>query len=105
MSDTIGTSVSGRGRRQDRDRSRSRSRGPLEALVDALTAATRYDLTLGFIPVVFAVAMVVASATGLSVVQALTPAAFVATCVVVDALYLNPPIDPRSGRDRRRGSA
>lgn len=105
MSDTIGTPVSGRDRRQDRDRSRTRTRDPLEILADVLTAATRYDLTLGFIPIVFAVAAVVASATGLSVVQALTPAAFVALCVVADALYLNPPVDSRPDRDRRQGSA
>ncbi|MCU4742253.1 hypothetical protein [Natronoglomus mannanivorans] len=99
MSNTIGTPVSGRGRRQDRDGE------PLENPIETLTAATRHDFTLGFIPVVFAVAAVVASATGLSVVQALAPAAFVSLFVVVDAIYLNPPIDSGVDTDRGRGSA
>lgn len=68
-------------------------RDPFETLVGILTAATRYDLTLGIIPGVFAVALLVATAADVGVVQALVVPTAVAILVIVDALYLNPPTD------------
>ncbi|PCR92070.1 hypothetical protein [Natrinema ejinorense] len=69
---------------------------PLEALVDVLTAATRYDLPLGVIPLAFAVALVTATLLELSGVQTLLIAGVVDAFVVVDACYLNPPVDQGS---------
>jgi hypothetical protein len=66
---------------------------PLKALIEDLTAVSRYDLVLGVIPITFVVSIVVSAATGLSVVYALAPAALVGILVIVDACYLNPPID------------
>ncbi|MBZ6495158.1 hypothetical protein [Natrinema longum] len=69
---------------------------PFEALVDVLTAVTRYDLLLGIIPLAFAVALVTATMLGLSVVQTLLIAGVVGAFAVVDACYLNPPVDQGS---------
>ncbi|MHC3436706.1 hypothetical protein ACYJ1Y_01085 [Natrialbaceae archaeon A-gly3] len=68
-------------------------RDPLEALVDVLTAATRYDLLLAVVPVAFAVALVVAYVAGVALYWALVPAAVVGILAVVDAVYLHPPVD------------
>ncbi|MDJ1432935.1 hypothetical protein [Halostagnicola sp. A-GB9-2] len=74
-------------------------RDPFETLVDVLTAATRYDLALGIIPIAFAVALVAAFVLAVPVQYALLPAAVVGAVVVVDACYLNPPVDPDQGSD------
>ena len=68
-------------------------RDPFDALVDVLAAANRYDLALGIIPIVFVVALVAASALGVPVPYALAVAAVVGGGVIVDACYLNPPVD------------
>ncbi|QCS44128.1 hypothetical protein [Natrinema versiforme] len=68
-------------------------RDPLEALVDVLTAASRYDLLLGIVPLAFAVALVAATVLGVSEVQALSVAAGVGVAAVIDACYLHPPVD------------
>lgn len=71
-------------------------RDPLETLVDVLAEASRYDLLLWSVPVVFAVALVAAHVLSVSVVQAMFVAATIGIFVVVDACYLNPPIDQGS---------
>ncbi|MDQ2050846.1 hypothetical protein RBH26_10160 [Natronolimnohabitans sp. A-GB9] len=71
-------------------------RDPFESLVGVLAKASRYDLLLGIIPVVFAVALVVAHVLSVSVVQAMFVAAAIGVLVVIDACYLNPPIDQGS---------
>ena len=68
-------------------------RDPLETLVDVLTAATRYDLVLGVVPVAFAIALVVAYVAGVTVPLALTGAAVVGIAAIVDALFVHPPVD------------
>ncbi|MGQ3412684.1 hypothetical protein ACT4ML_10550 [Natrinema sp. LN54] len=68
-------------------------RDPFAALADVLTAASRYDLLLGVVPLAFAVALVAATVLGVSVVQALSVAAGVGAFAVIDACYLNPPVD------------
>ncbi|SDR28908.1 hypothetical protein [Natronobacterium texcoconense] len=68
-------------------------RDPFDALVDVLAAADRYDLLLGVVPVAFAVALVVATVANVSMVQAMLVAATIGVFVIVDACYLNPPID------------
>lgn len=68
-------------------------RDPLETLVDVLTAATRYDLLVGIVPLAFAVALVAATVLPVSTVQTLPVAAVVGALAVVDACYLNPPVD------------
>ncbi|WP_226482322.1 hypothetical protein [Natrinema amylolyticum] len=68
-------------------------RDPVETLVDVLTAASRYDLLLGIIPLAFAVALVAATVLELSVAQTLLGTAVVGGLAVVDACYLNPPVD------------
>lgn len=71
-------------------------RDPFDALVDVLTAASRYDLLLGIVPVAFAVALVVATVASVSLVEALFVAAIIGVLVIVDACYRNPPIDQGS---------
>jgi uncharacterized membrane protein len=71
-------------------------RGPFDVLVDVLTAANRYDLALGAIPVAFVVALVAAHALGVPTSYALALAAVVGGGVVADACYLNPPVDRKS---------
>ncbi|WP_255169240.1 hypothetical protein [Natrononativus amylolyticus] len=69
---------------------------PLTTLVEVLTAATRYDFALAVIPLAFVVAVVAATALNLTVIQALVPAAVIGIIVIVDACYLNPPVEPDS---------
>ncbi|MFC4436216.1 MULTISPECIES: hypothetical protein [Natrialbaceae] len=71
-------------------------RDPFDALVDVLAAANRYDLVLGIIPIAFLGALVVANALGVSVLHALSVAAVVGFAVIVDACYVNPPVDQGS---------
>ncbi|WP_436346516.1 hypothetical protein [Natronorubrum sp. FCH18a] len=71
-------------------------RDPFETLIGVLAAANRYDLLLGSIPVAFAVALVVATISSVSLVEAMLVAAFVGVVVIVDACYRNPPIDQGS---------
>ena len=71
-------------------------RDPFDALVDVLAEVNRYDLQLGLVPVVFAVALVTANVLSVSVVQAMFVAAAIGALVVIDACYLNPPIDQGS---------
>ena len=71
-------------------------RNPFDALVDVLAEASRYDLLLGIVPVAFAVALVVASVLDLSIAQAMVFAAAVGVLVIIDACYLNPPVDQGS---------
>ena len=68
-------------------------RDPLETLVDVLTAATWYDLVLAVVPVAFAVALVVAHVMGVAVPLALTVAAAIGIAVMVDAMFVHPPVD------------
>lgn len=71
---------------------------PLGTLLGVLTSITRYDLVLGIIPAAFGLAAVAGSALGLDAHEALLGAALVGVFVLVDALYLNPPANPGSGR-------
>ena len=71
-------------------------RDPFETLVDVLAAASRYDLLLGIVPIVFTVALVTAHVLSMSVVRTLFVAAAIGVLVVIDACYLNPPIDQGS---------
>ncbi|EMA46477.1 hypothetical protein [Halobiforma nitratireducens] len=71
-------------------------REPFEALVDVLATADRYDFLLWIVPAAFAVALVVATVASVSVSQALIVAAAIGVLVIVDACYLNPPIDQGS---------
>ncbi len=59
-------------------------------------SATRYDLALAFIPTVFVLAIMVGTVLDLSMQAALVSAALAGILVLVDALYLNPPIKPGS---------
>ena len=68
-------------------------RDPFDALVDVLAAANRYDFLLAVVPVAFAVALVAASVTSVSLVQTMFVAALIGIFVVVEACYRNPPID------------
>ena len=71
-------------------------RDPFDTLVEVLAAATRYDLLLAIVPVAFAVALVAASVLGISMVQAMLIAAPIGVFVIIDACYLNPPVDQGS---------
>ena len=67
-------------------------RDPFDALVDVLTAASRYDVVLWSIPLAFTVALVAALVFEVSVIQTFAVAAMVGILAVVDACYVNPPI-------------
>ncbi|ELY36493.1 hypothetical protein [Natronorubrum tibetense] len=71
-------------------------RDPFETLIGVLAAADRYDILLLVVPVAFAVALVAASISSVSLVQAMLVAAVVGVAVVVDACYWNPPVDQGS---------
>ena len=71
-------------------------RDPFETLIGVLAAADRYDILLLVVPVAFAVALVAASVSSVSLVQAMLVAAVVGAAVVVDACYWNPPVDQGS---------
>lgn len=57
------------------------------------TSTARYDLALGLIPLAFVLAMTLGTVLGLSVQATLVSAALVGVVVLVDALYLNPPVE------------
>ncbi|RQH00972.1 hypothetical protein [Natrarchaeobius oligotrophus] len=71
-------------------------RDPFDVLVDVLAAVDRYDFVLGVVPVAFAVALVASNVTGLSTTGAVLAASVVGALAIVDACYLNPPIDQDS---------
>ncbi len=82
---------------------------PFETLVDVLTAATRYDLVLGIVPLAFTVALVVAHVAGVPLAWALALAAVVGLTAIADAVFLHPPVDqevtdrsPTTQRPRER---
>lgn len=54
---------------------------------------SRYDLELGVILFAFVVSVTVSIVADSSLVQALAPAAVVGIIVIIDACYLNPPIN------------
>lgn len=64
---------------------------------DVLTSTAQYDLVLGLIPLAFVLAMTLGTALGLSVQVMLVAAALVGVVALVDALYLNPPIEHGPG--------
>ncbi|MEY7849334.1 hypothetical protein AB7C87_09055 [Natrarchaeobius sp. A-rgal3] len=68
-------------------------RDPFDVLIDALTAANRYDFLLAIVPIAFAVALVGASVLGVSLEATMVVAAVVGMVVIVDACYLNPPTE------------
>lgn len=69
---------------------------PFETLVEALTAVNRYDVVIGIIPVAFVLALVGGTIAGVTVELALVAWAVVVVPMIVDALYLNPPLERRS---------
>ncbi|ELY55917.1 hypothetical protein [Natronolimnohabitans innermongolicus] len=71
-------------------------RDPFETPVDVLAEASRYDFLLVIVPIAFAVALVAAYVLSVSIVQAMGVAAAIGVLVVIDACYLNPPIDQGS---------
>jgi hypothetical protein len=75
---------------------RRSERDPFDALIDVLAAANRYDFALGLVPIAFVVTLVAAHALGVPTLHAIAAAAVVGVGVIVDACYLNPPIDRES---------
>lgn len=65
--------------------------------LDVPASTARYDLALGLIPLAFVLAMTLGMVLGLSVQVMLVSAALVGVGVLVDALYLNPPVERGSG--------
>lgn len=64
---------------------------PVSTLIGVLTSVSRYDLVIGVIPLVFAVALAATGALDVATHRALAAAAVVGVLALVDALYLNPP--------------
>lgn len=54
---------------------------------------SRYDLELGLILLAFVVSVIVSIVADPSLEQTLVPAAVVGILVIIDACYLNPPIN------------
>lgn len=58
---------------------------------------TRYDLVLTAIPLIFVLAVALSAALSVPFLAALAVGAVVSSVVVVDAVFLNPPIESGSG--------
>lgn len=56
-----------------------------------LSSLSRYDVILAFIPVVFALAILVAGALSVSLRTALAGASLIGAVGIVDVLFLHPP--------------
>lgn len=72
-----------------------RTLGPLLSL-------SRYDAVLAAIPLVFALALAAHALAGLSVHLAVAAGVVASAPILVDAIYLNPPVDAGSGRSPHR---
>lgn len=70
--------------------------------LDRLLSLSRYDAVLAAIPLVFALALTVHVLAGLSLYLAITLGAVTGALLVVDALYVNPPVDSDPGRPAYR---
>lgn len=62
-----------------------------------LSSLTRYDVVLAAIPLVFALALAAHTLAGLSLHLAVTVGAVTSALLLVDALYVNPPIGSGPG--------
>lgn len=58
-----------------------------------LTSLSRHDLVLLAIPAAFALALLASSLLGLPVERTLAGAAIVGVATLIDALFVNPPLD------------
>lgn len=67
-------------------------------LARSVRGASRYDLVLGLIPVVFGAAGAAGAFLSVTATTAVTAAGIVSALAVVDALFLNPPRRPSAGR-------
>lgn len=71
--------------------------------VDRLSSLSRYDAVLAAIPLVFTLALTAHALAGLSLHLAVTVAAVTSTLLLVDAIYLNPPVGSGPGGPSSRG--
>ena len=62
-------------------------------VLDRVSSLSRYDLVLAAIPLVFAVGLTVHTLGALSLQLAVSVGAVTSTLLLVDAIYLNPPVD------------
>ncbi len=65
--------------------------------LDRVSSLSRYDLVLAAIPLVFAVGLTVHALGVLSLQLAVSVGAVTSTLLLVDAIYLNPPVDSGFG--------
>lgn len=65
--------------------------------LDRLLSLSRYDAVLAAIPLVFALALAMHALAGVSLHLAITLGAVSSTLLLVDAIYLNPPVDADPG--------
>lgn len=70
--------------------------------LDRLLSLSRYDAVLAAIPLVFALALAVHALAGLSLHLAIAAGAVTSTVLLVDAIYLNPPVDAGPGGSASR---
>ena len=80
MSESVAYRLGGTGRKP----------GTVRRLFESLS---RHDLVLAVIPSAFLVAMLVGTLLGLSTEMVLVGAAMIGIAALLDALFLNPPID------------
>lgn len=67
-------------------------------LARSIRPVSRYDLVLGLIPVAFGAAGAAGAFLSVTATTTVSVAAILSGLAVVDALFLNPPRDPSSGR-------
>ena len=70
-----------------------RTEGQYEKQPQRSTSLTRYDMVLTLIPLAFIVVALAAGVSGVSFHAALAGGSALSAAVLVDALFLNPPID------------
>jgi hypothetical protein len=70
--------------------------------LDRLSSPTRYDAVLAAIPLVFALGLAVHALAGVSLYLTVTGSAVTGVVLLVDAIYLNPPVDAGHGDPAHR---
>jgi len=79
-----------------------RTGGPVSrGILDRLSSLSRHDIVLAAIPLVFALSLAVYALVAVPLEAAIAIGAVTSLLLLVDALYLNPPVDTGSGGSTR----
>jgi len=85
-----------------RNTGHSTGRTVSQRTLDRLLSLSRYDAVLAAVPMVFALALTMHALAGVSLFLAITLGAVTSTLLLVDAIYLNPPVDADPGGSASR---